>query len=64
MNGLQNLVCACGNATELICFFGNGEAHGVCNKCATVRLIELEKGQVVSRLVCNRCWEKRRPGLS
>lgn len=53
------LICSCGKRTDLICFFADGNAHGVCEKCATVRLIRLETGQVVFRLVCERCWEKR-----
>ena len=59
MNPSTRLVCACGNPTEMICFFSDGNSHGVCERCGSVRLIKLETGQVVSRLVCNRCWKKR-----
>jgi len=43
----------------MICFFADGDVHGACEKCATVRLIQLETGQIVSRLVCEQCWQKR-----
>lgn len=59
MDSSQHLVCGCGNPTEMICFFGDGGSHGVCEKCGVVRLIELESGQIVSRWACNRCWNHR-----
>jgi hypothetical protein len=54
------LVCACGKTTDQICFFADGDPHGVCERCASVHLLELETGQTVPRLVCDRCWERRR----
>ncbi len=59
MNSSQHLVCACGNPTEMFCFFSDGDSHGVCANCGTVRLIELESGQIVSRWLCNSCWKNR-----
>jgi len=60
MKRSPQLLCACGNPTDMICFFGDGNAHGVCEKCGVVRLIELQTGQIVSRWVCDACWKKGR----
>jgi hypothetical protein len=54
------LMCACGKPTEMVCFFADGEPHGVCEKCAAVRSLKLETGQTIYRFVCNRCWEAQR----
>jgi len=60
MTPSPQLVCACGKPAEMFCFFGDGDAHGVCENCGMIRLIELETGQIVSRWVCDHCWRKRR----
>ena len=57
-----HLECACGSETEMLCFFGRPDPHGVCARCGRVQLIRLESGQTVQRFVCNVCWEFYRRG--